>query len=244
MYDNAFFLPASRMKTAFWALPLSFAAHAAIAVALIVIPLLRPAAPPPYRISGAFLVPARPLPLPPPPPAPARSSPAGKPGRIAPVQARPPLVSGRLIAPVEIPRTFEDELIPSFGVDGGVPGGVPGSVDMGIYGGIPGSVLDVLIGDVQAPVAAVGEIRPPRLIKRVDPVYPELARESRTSGIVIIEAETGLDGRVVALKILRSVPLLDEAALDAVRQWVYEPMIVNGRPRGVVFTVSVQFVLK
>ncbi len=244
MYDNAFFLPASRIKTAFWALPLSFAAHAAIAAALIVIPLLRPAALPPYRISGAFLVPARILPLPPPPPAPARSSSARKSGRIARIGARPAQDIARLIAPIEIPNSFQDELIVDLGPDGGVPGGVPGSVDIGIYGSIPGSVLDVLIGDVQAPVAALGEIRPPRLIKRVDPVYPELARESRTSGIVIIEAETGLDGRVVALKILRSVPLLDEAALDAVRQWVYEPMIVNGRLRGVVFTVSVQFVLK
>jgi protein TonB len=46
------------------------------------------------------------------------------------------------------------------------------------------------------------------------------------------------------MKILRSIPLLDQAALDAVRQWVYEPMIINGRPRGVIFTVTVRFTLK
>ena len=46
------------------------------------------------------------------------------------------------------------------------------------------------------------------------------------------------------MKILRSIPLLDQAAIDAVRQWVYEPMIINGRPRGVIFTVTVRFTLK
>jgi len=45
-------------------------------------------------------------------------------------------------------------------------------------------------------------------------------------------------------RVLRSIPLLDEAALEAVRKWMYEPMVINGRPRGVVFTVTVQFVLR
>ncbi len=84
----------------------------------------------------------------------------------------------------------------------------------------------------------------PRLIQRVEPVYPEIARESRVQGTVILEATTDTYGRVVAVRVLRSVPLLDAAAVEAVRQWVYEPMVVNGRPRGVVFTVTLRFELK
>ena len=63
-------------------------------------------------------------------------------------------------------------------------------------------------------------------------------------GVVIIEATTDIYGRVANMKVLRSIPLLDQAALDAVRQWVYEPMIINGRPRPVIFTVTVRFQLK
>jgi protein TonB len=63
-------------------------------------------------------------------------------------------------------------------------------------------------------------------------------------GVVIFEATTDVYGRVIGVKVLRSIPLLDQAAVDAVRQWVYEPMVINGRPRPVVFTVTVTFQLK
>jgi len=75
----------------------------------------------------------------------------------------------------------------------------------------------------------------------VEPLYPEIARQARVEGVVIVEATTDIHGRVQYVKILRSIPLLDQAAVDAVRQWVYEPMIINGRPRGVIFTVTVTF---
>lgn len=245
MFEDALILPASRIKTASWAFPLSLVAHASVAAALILIPLLRPAHLPPFQITGAFLAPARALPLPPPPPPPpGRLSSAKKAGRKSPVQVRPPLAPGRWIAPVEVPQGFEDELIADFGMDGGVPGGVPGGIDGGVLSGIPGHILDVLAGEAEAPLPAVGQVRPPRLIKRVEPVYPELARETHTEGLVIIEARTDIYGRVADLKVLRSVPLLEEAALEAVRQWVYEPSVINGRPRGVIFTVCVRFVLK
>jgi protein TonB len=63
-------------------------------------------------------------------------------------------------------------------------------------------------------------------------------------GIVIVEATTDIYGRVQNVKVLKSIPLLDQAAVDAVRQWVYEPMVINGRPRGVIFVVTVTFKLK
>jgi len=95
-----------------------------------------------------------------------------------------------------------------------------------------------------APVRAIGEIKSPKIIKQVDPVYPEIARQASVEGVVIIEATTDIYGRVRGIKILRSIPLLDQAAIDAVTQWVYEPIIIDGRPRGVVFTVTVRFQLK
>lgn len=93
------------------------------------------------------------------------------------------------------------------------------------------------------PVRAIGEIMPPKLIKPVDPIYPEIARKSGIEGVVILEAETDISGRVIRTGILRSIPLLDQAAEDAVKQWVYEPKMINGKPRGVLFTVTVRFSL-
>ena len=63
-------------------------------------------------------------------------------------------------------------------------------------------------------------------------------------GVVIIEAVTDIYGRVASAKILKSIPLLDQAAKDAVLQWVYEPMFINGRPRSIIFVVTVGFHLR
>ncbi|MGZ5439531.1 MAG: energy transducer TonB, partial [Candidatus Aminicenantales bacterium] len=127
---------------------------------------------------------------------------------------------------------------------GGVEGGVEGGVVGGVLGGVVGGVLGGVVGEVEAPVRAIGDVKPPKLVREVAPVYPEIARQARVEGIVIVEATTDVYGRVTSVKVLRSIPLLDQAAIDAVRQWVYEPMIINGRPRPVMFTVTVRFQLK
>jgi TonB family protein len=98
--------------------------------------------------------------------------------------------------------------------------------------------------EILAPVRAVGEIKPPRLIKEVKPIYPEDARQKRVEGTVILEATTDIYGRVQRVEVLRSIPLLDQAAIDAVRQWIYEPEIIEGKPRGIIFTITVTFKLK
>ncbi len=92
-----------------------------------------------------------------------------------------------------------------------------------------------------APVRVGGNIREPRKIKDVAPVMPEAARRTGVIGIVIVEATINEQGRVSHARILRSVPQLDQAALDAVRQWEYEPVLVNGVPRTVILTVTVPF---
>jgi TonB family protein len=86
-----------------------------------------------------------------------------------------------------------------------------------------------------------GRIMPPKKIKDVQPVYPAIARSSGVSGVVTIEATIGPDGKVVDAKVVRSIPLLDQAALDAVRQWEYLPTMLNGRPVPVLVTVTINF---
>ena len=92
-----------------------------------------------------------------------------------------------------------------------------------------------------AAVRVGGQIKPPTKIKDVKPVYPAIARSARVTGVVIVEATIGPDGKVIDAKVVRSVPLLDQAALDAVQQWEYMPTLLNGVPVPVVVTVTINF---
>lgn len=96
----------------------------------------------------------------------------------------------------------------------------------------------------RARVAAVrpgGRIMPPKKIKDVPPVYPAVAKAAHVTGAVTIEATIGADGKVVDAKVVHSIALLDQAALDAVRQWEYLPTMLNGKPVPVVVTITVNF---
>jgi len=146
----------------------------------------------------------------------------------------------------------------STGVGGGVAGGVEGGVKGGVSGGVAGGVtaaeaVGVAVGIANAQdlkkfegdaVRAVGEVKPPKLIKGLAPVYPQVARQARVEGMVILEAKTDEEGNVIGARILRSIPILDQAAIDAVKQWKYEPLVIGGKPRKVLFTVTVRFMLK
>jgi TonB family protein len=92
-----------------------------------------------------------------------------------------------------------------------------------------------------APIRVGGNVRPPTKTKHVDPVYPALARSAGVEGVVIFELTVGTDGKVIDAKILRSIPLLDQAATDAVRQWQFTPMLVNGTAVSVIMTATVNF---
>jgi TonB family protein len=91
------------------------------------------------------------------------------------------------------------------------------------------------------PLRVGGSVHQPRKIKDVKPVYPAIAQSAHVGGVVVIEATIGPDGKVIDAKVLRSVPLLDQAALDAVRQWEYTPTLLNGVPVPVLVTVTVNF---
>jgi len=91
------------------------------------------------------------------------------------------------------------------------------------------------------PIRVGGQIRPPIRVKDVAPVYPAIAQSARVQGDVVIEATIDEDGKVADTRVVKSVPLLDQAALDAVRQWQYQPSLLNGVPTAVVTTVTVKF---
>ena len=242
MFQDVLYVPERNGRVRAAVLPLSVLAHGLLALLLVAAPFVRSGNLPRLELRGVFLAPAPPAPPPPPPRA--KGRPAASRTRIRPVAPAATRPAGILIAPVNIPTSITEESVAAGGAEDGVEGGV----DYGIAGGFPGSVagdaLYRIIGEETASIRPAGEVRMPRLLKRVEPVYPEIARLSRIQGTVILEATTDIYGRVVAVKVLRSVPLLDQAARDAVRQWLYEPLVVNGRPRAVVFTVTLRFELK
>jgi protein TonB len=94
------------------------------------------------------------------------------------------------------------------------------------------------------PVRVGGRIQEPKKLKAVPPVYPEAAVKARIEGVVILECLISPQGRVREVKVLRSVPLLEEAAVDAVKRWVYTPTLMDGVPVPVLMTVTVRFDLK
>jgi protein TonB len=241
MLQDALIQGNRNFATKVWVFPLSFAAHAVIVALLVTLPLFNPGQLPRLELRDNLVLTVLPPSPPPPPPKKAAGSPAR---RIKPVHAKSAFDARRFVVPLFIPDEIADIPFSDIGIEGGTEGGVEGGVPGGALDSIVGPILGNMIGVLEAPVRAIGEIRVPRLVKQVEPSYPEIARQARVEGIVILEAATDMYGRVQTVKVLRSIPLLDQAAMDAVRQWVYEPMIINGRPRGVIFTVTVRFKLQ
>ena len=125
-------------------------------------------------------------------------------------------------APIEAPKEIKPEppAPPSYsmgGVVGGVAGGIPGGTAGGVVGGIPRRRRPRRRRRRRC--ASVATSRNRRRSRTCKPVYPPIAQTAKVQGIVIIEAIIGKDGTVKDAKVLRSVPLLDQAALDAVQQW-------------------------
>ena len=89
-----------------------------------------------------------------------------------------------------------------------------------------------------------GNMKVPMKTKHVAPVYPPIAQSANVQGVVILEALLGPDGKVQDARILRSIPLLDQAALDAVKQWEFTPTLLNGSPVPVIMTATMQFTLQ
>ena len=174
---------------------------------------------------------------------------------IPPAAAAPPPLGTSVPAPapLEPPRDITPEtgsetqqVGDESGVAGGIAGGVAGGLPGGVAGGVTGGTGSARTGQAGPIVVRAGAaMRPPRKIHDVKPVYPAGALPSRAQGAVLIEAVIGPDGGVEDARVLHSVaPLLDQAALDAVRQWLYEPTLLDGERVTVVMTVVVNFALQ
>ena len=94
------------------------------------------------------------------------------------------------------------------------------------------------------PIRLGGAIKAPMNTKHVNPVFPEDALQARVQGVVILEIVVDGEGKVAGASILRSIPMLDQAALGAVEQWEYTPTLLNGVPQAILMTVTVNFSLE
>jgi protein TonB len=215
--------------------PVSVALHVVFAVAVIVVPLLQAGLLPEPAAVKAFFVEPMAAPPPPPPPPPPKPVTQRAPQVVAPV-----LMDDAFVAPVVEELLPEDGLdLGDAGVEGGVAGGVPGGVIGGIVGGLP----DAPPPPPQKAIRVGGQIKQPKKLKDVAPVYPDIAKQARVQGVVILECTISPQGKVTDVKVLRGIPLLNESALNAVRQWVYTPTLLNGVPVPVIMTVTVNFKL-
>jgi len=202
---------------------------------MIVIPLLATdVMPEPPEVMMAFMAPPPPPPPPPLPPAAARA----KPVESAKAPVPRPLPTSDFVAPVAVPTEIPAE---DFGLAsaslGAVDAGVPGGALGGVEGGMPGA-------PAEEPIRVGGEVQAPKKLKDVPPEYPTMARNARIEGTVILEAVIDSRGIVADVRVLKSIPLLDDAAVEAVKQWRYQATLLNGQAVPVVMTVTVNFGLE
>lgn len=114
----------------------------------------------------------------------------------------------------------------------------------GVSGGVPGGVTNKPSSSDKGPIIIDGNVSPPKRIKYFHPTYPPIALKTKTEGTVILEAIIGKNGKIKNIKITKSIPLLDQAALEAIKKWEYTPTIVNGEAREVLLTITVNFKIK
>src|SRR6195256_4908383 len=243
MFDDLVESTATKKKTnKSWAVILSGLVQTFILGILILIPLIYTEALPKAMMSTMLIAPPPPPP-PPPPPAPAQ---------VVHVKPQAHLMdAGKLMAPKVIPKEvkiIKEDAEPDMntGMQGGVPGGVAG----GSMGGVLGGVIGGMGGapppprpHQTGPLRVGGNVQAARIINRVQPVYPPLARQTRISGTVRLHAIIGKDGMIQQLEVMNGHPLLQQSALDAVRQWRYQPTLLNGEPVEVDTTIDVIFSL-
>src|SRR5581483_2500026 len=239
MFEDSLIESGGRLKTKRGRTTLvSFILEAIVVVIMILIPLMFTEALPKTQLM-TFLVAPPPPPPPPPPPAAVKVV----------KQVETDIVNNQLRTPTKIPKKVEmikeeEAPPPSTGVVGGVPGGVPGGQMGGVIGGIISST------PVAVPKVAVQRVRVSQrvtqgmVIHRVQPTYPQMAKIARVQGAVVLAAIIGKDGTIQNLHVISSAsPLLNQAAIDAVRQWRYRPYILNGEPVEVDTQITVNFTL-
>jgi protein TonB len=232
MFAGSFVGSSARPRSR-WTLLGSLAAHLVILIALVVLPLM--------AATDTLVAPRQVIefvPAPPPPPIPA---------------IKPP-VQHRTVAPPINPNAAPPESGTTIAPETELPPATPGIPDAGFpvtSGRAPDGLIGRSVATLSAPppqntqpVPVGGQIRAPRRITYVPPVYPTIAQTARVEGDVIVEALIDETGVVRNVRVLRSIPLLDRAAVDAVSRWRYSPTTLNNQTVPVIMTVTVSFKLR
>jgi len=219
-------------------IPLSTIFQVILLGVMILMPLLYTEALPKQMLTTFLAAP------PPPPPPPPPAQPVVQ--RVKPMAKL--IEAGRLRAPTAIPKEIamirEEQMTDLGTVVGGVPGGVAGGSVGGIIGGIIGGVVPAIAPPREVRRIRVGgNVQQAKLVNQVMPLYPPLAKSARIQGTVRLEAIIAKDGSIQNLRVISGHPLLIQTAMDAVRQWRYQPTLLNGEPVEVVTTIDVVFTL-
>jgi protein TonB len=254
MFDYAVSPPKSDIRPRYATATVSAAVHVLVLGFAIGLPILyaSDALPEPPDMM-AFVVDAPPPPPPPPPPAPkppeVKKTEAPKP-TAEEVPVEKPTPAPAVAAPTEAPA----EVTPETGttkpaIEAGFEKGVAGGVEGGVPGGVAGGIETALAPPPppapkkQGPVRVGGQVKAPSLVNRVNPVYPPAAQAAQVAGAVVLEATVNKDGRVESVRVVNGHPMLQTAAVSAVKQWSYEPLRLNGEPVPFILTVTVSFTM-
>ena len=227
-----------------YTLLLSITCHVVAAFTLLIAPIFAAAQLPGIRESIAW-VPAR-----------VATPPAlGDPGSTkAPSSSRSASTAQPATIPLKAPEGISEETAQNVDFN-------PGAFDDGVGRGVPGGwaggdpTIDIApppvppraaapAAEPRAPIHVGGGLVAPAKTRHVAPIYPPVALAARQEGLVILEAVIAENGSVSDVRVLRSIPLLDQAAIDAVRQWRFTPTLLNGQPVPIVMNVTVNFQLR
>lgn len=230
-------------------LVLSGFVHTVLVATALLLSILWPQPPPPLQVDGIRVRLEGPPP-PPPPPLPKGSSRTPSSGVRQPASPTPRTPA--LLVPPEPVELTPTPVAPGdgtreaggseTGAESGVPEGMEGGVPGGVVGGVPGGVLGGVIGGTgSGPAPSLVYDQPARLIGQVKPEYPHEAFVARLEGTVVITFVIDASGHVVGARVIESVPLLDAAALAAVRQWTFVPATHLGHPVPTLGLAPVQF---
>lgn len=223
----------------------SFGTHLLVLAALVLGPILWPSELPKVEYVRALLYNPPP---PPPPPLPKGSALVEK-ERAQPVTPDPkPSTTPKLESPLveEKPVKPEDkapeseQLGSETGSDLGVPEGMDVGVEGGVVGGVPGGVIGGVIGGT-GDIPVTDYDQPPRLVKQSRPAYPQEGFVKKIEGTVVVEILIDTAGRVARVRVVQSIPALDQAAVECVKQWQFTPAMKQGRSVATIAHVPVAF---
>jgi protein TonB len=234
--------------------------HVLLVISLVVVPLLFPGTIEQWQLATLLVSPLPPPPSAPPPAMEVMAAVKPAASKIDPVvKTDPDALVSPVVVPKDIAHIIDAPIEAPAGVVGGVVGGMPGGIPGGVLGGIlaanartemaapppppppPPPPAPAASTTPAKPIFVGGNIKEPRIVKLVPPTYPPLAVKARVSGLVVLEATLTAEGTVEEIRVISGHPLLINAAIECVKQWVYEPTYLNGIAIPIILTAKVSF---